>query len=88
MDYEPQDPEEHKRLIAQRRRQNTLMLLVIGAIIIILVAFSGSQTAVFGLIGIFIIVAILVAIRGWLERRYQRRKTEERRSRQSKDLGK
>ncbi len=78
MDNEPQDPEEHKRLMAQRRRNNTLMLLVIGAVIIILVAFSGSTTAVFALIGIFIIVAILVTIRAWLERRYQRRKTAER----------
>jgi hypothetical protein len=33
---------------------------------------------VFALIGIFIIVAILVVIRGWLERRYQHRKAEER----------
>ncbi len=78
MDYEPQDPEEHKRLMAQRRRNNTIMLLVIGAIIIILVAFSGSTTALFALIGIFIIVAILVTIRAWLERRYQRRKAAER----------
>ncbi len=88
MDYEPQDPEEHKRLMAQRRRNNTIMLLVIGVILIILVAFSRSMIAVFSLIGILIIAAILVTIRAWLERRYQRRKAEERRSRQNDDLEK
>ena len=78
MDNFPQDNEEYKRQMAQRRRNNTIALLGIGVIIIILVALSsGSTVAVFGLIGIFIIVGILVAIRSWLERRYQRRKAAE-----------
>ncbi len=79
MDNFPQDNEEYKRQMAQRRRNNTTALLGIGVIIIILVAvLSRSTVAVFGLIGIFIIVGILVVIRSWLERRYQRRKADER----------
>ena len=79
MENFPQDNEEYKRRMAQRRRNNTIVLLVIGVVIIILVALSsGSVGNVLGLIGIFIIVGILVAIRSWLERRYQHRKAEER----------
>ncbi len=85
MDNEPQDPEEYKRLMAQRRRNNTLMLLLIGAVIIVVVAFSGSTTAVFTTIGIFAVVAVLVGARAWLERRYHQRRKAPERSQQNED---